>query len=306
MIALLDIGGTKIKYGIIDAETEKYNYLDSLVTRENETDVQSFNILERIKIILDKLFATYDIQGIAISTAGIVDVNTGEIIYANENIPNYSGTRLRKILEDMYKVPVTVENDVNAALLGELEFGDYGKVHSVVMLTIGTGIGGALYLNNSIYHGFNGCAGEVGYSILDNQNIETITSTRALVRNVRQRIPNKGIDGQWIFDQAINHDNAICIEEIDNLINNIMEMVNNIVSLLNPQYVILGGGIMEQKNYLSSRVEKAFKAINRNALTIKSTQLSFASLGNQAGLLGAYVHFKRQREEILNENVTSI
>ena len=306
MIALLDIGGTKIKYGIIDAETEKYKFLDSLVTRENDTDIKTFNILDRIKIILDNMFATNDIHGIAISTAGMVDVNTGEIIYANENIPNYSGTKLCELLEAIYNVPVTAENDVNAALLGELEFGDYGEVHSMVMLTVGTGIGGALYLNKGIYHGFNGAAGEVGYSILDNQNIEMTTSTRALVRNVKQRLPNEQIDGKWIFDQAINHNNIICIEEIDRLIHNIMEMVNNIISLVNPQHVILGGGIMEQSDYLASRVEKAFKTINKNALTVKHTRLSFASLGNQAGLLGAYVHFKRQREETLNENVTNI
>lgn len=200
---------------------------------------------DRLKIIIDSIKESRCLTGIAISSAGIIDPLKGKIIYANKNIPNYKGTNLKRILEEEYKLPVTVENDVNSALLGELNYGDYQNVHSALMITIGTGVGGALYLNNQIYHGFLDSAGEIGYSLVDGQNIEAIASTRALVDRVSEKLGDDTIDGRWIFEEAIQHKNLLIIKEI-----------------------------------------------NKNKLVREKTKIQFASLGNQAGILGAYIHHK--------------
>lgn len=295
MIVMIDIGGTNIKYGVVDLQTDNYQLLGELAT---EAKTENFQMEKRLDIIMDTLLEEYTVEGIAISTAGVVNADTGEIVYANENIPNYKGTQLKKILEVSYQVPVTVENDVNSALLGELIFGNYGDVHSALMLTIGTGVGGALYLNGQIHHGFSHCGGEVGYSLINGQNIEEVASTRALVAKVAQELDDPTIDGHWIFEQAIHHQNPITIQAIDHLIDGIIQLVNNYVALINPEYVILGGGIMEQVDYLKPRMIKRFEEINKNKLAVKNTKIEFAHLGNQAGMLGAYVHFK---ESILNQ-----
>ncbi|MDN6161617.1 MAG: ROK family protein, partial [Atopostipes sp.] len=135
MILLIDIGGTNIKYGIMDSKTEKYQSLGELPTK---TEVPEFRMEDRLKIIIDSIKESHCLTGIAISSAGIIDPLKGKIIYANKNIPNYKGTNLKRILEEKYKLPVTVENDVNSALLGELNYGDYQNVHSALMITIGT------------------------------------------------------------------------------------------------------------------------------------------------------------------------
>lgn len=291
MIVMIDIGGTNIKYGVIDPQTENYQLLGELATA---TATENFQMEKRLEIILQSVLKEYEIEGIAISTAGVVDADTGEIIYANKNITNYKGTQLKQLLEEKYQVPVTVENDVNSALLGELTFGNYGDVHSALMLTIGTGVGGALYLNGHIHHGFSHSGGEVGYALVNGQNIEDVASTRALVERVAKEVDEPAINGHWVFEQAIHQQNPLAIQEIDYLIEGITQLINNYVALLNPQYVILGGGIMEQVDYLKPRIMKRFEEINKNKLVVKNTTIEFARLGNQAGMLGAFVHFKEQ------------
>lgn len=288
MIVIIDIGGTTIKYGVIDPKTEDYQLLGELDTG---TSQEGFRMEKRLEKVIDAVEKDYELKGIAISTAGVVDSETGQIVYANENIPNYRGTHLKEILEEHYKLPVTVENDVNSALLGELNYGELQDVHSALMLTIGTGVGGALYLNDGIYHGFSHSGGEVGYALMNGQNIEQTASARALVERVSQQVEEE-VNGRWIFEQAIKHQHPIAIKEIDFMISEIMHLVSNYVALINPEVVIFGGGIMEQIDYLKPRMIKKFKEINANQLVVENTKITFASLGNQAGMLGAYVHFK--------------
>lgn len=290
MIIIIDIGGTTIKYGVIDPKTEDYQLLGELDTG---TSQKSFRMEKRLEKVIDVVGKEYELKGIAISTAGVVDAETGRIVYANENIPNYKGTHLKEILEEQYKLPVTVENDVNSALLGELNYGELQDVHSALMLTIGTGVGGALYLNDSIYHGFSHSGGEVGYALMNDQNIEETASARALVERVSKQVDDE-VDGRWIFEQAIQYHHPIAIKEIDFMISEIMHLVSNYVALINPEVVIFGGGIMEQVDYLKPRMIKKFEEINTNQLVVGNTKIEFASLGNQAGMLGAYVHFKNR------------
>ncbi len=289
MIIMIDIGGTTIKYGVIDPTTEEYELLGELDTG---TSLENFRMEDRLEIIIHIVQKDYELEGIAISTAGVVDAEKGEIVYANKNIPNYKGTHLKEILEEKYNVPVTVENDVNAALLGELNFGKLQGVHSALMLTIGTGVGGSLYLNGSIYHGFSHSGGEVGYAIMNGQNIEETASARALVNRVANQVDEEDVNGRWIFEQAIEYKNPLVIKEIDFMIAEIMQLVSNYVALINPEVVILGGGIMEQVDYLKPLMIQKFKELNTNQLVVDNTRIEFASLGNQAGMLGAYAHFK--------------
>lgn len=291
MIAAIDIGGTSIKFGVVDPTTDNFEYLGKIDTN---THLNDFKMEKRLDKVLDKILKNHSISGIAISTAGIVDAKKGTIVHANKNIPNYKGTPLKDILEEKYGVPVSVENDVNSALLGELTFGKFEGVNSAIMLTIGTGVGGAIYLNNEIYHGYSHSAGETGYSIVNGHRIEETASTTGLVKNVKRRLNDENIDGVWIFDQALNHNNEICIEEINRLIDELVQLIINFVSLLNPEVVILGGGIMEQVDYLKPLVQKRFNALYGNPFVAEHTTIDFASLGNQAGVLGAYSYFKKQ------------
>ncbi|UUX35284.1 ROK family protein [Fundicoccus culcitae] len=290
-IALIDIGGTQIKFGIMNADTNHATTLGSIDTR---TDLPDFNMLTRIDLVIHQIQQhTPTIQGIAISTAGVVNPDTGKIVHANPNIPNYAGKPLREELEQAYGLPVSVENDVNAALLGEIYHGNHHPVSSALMLTIGTGVGGALFLNHQIYHGYAFSAGEVGYSFLNDQNIEDVVSARALVNRVQQTRPDEKVDGFYIFKQLEAQDPVIT-DILDDYCQQLAKAIINQVSLINPEIVILGGGIMEQTDYFQPKLTHYFEQFYTNQYAAQRTHIAFASLGNKAGLLGAYQHYKNQ------------
>lgn len=289
MILTLDIGGTQIKTGLINSEGQL------IEKSKHDTNVKSenFNMLDRISKIINKKIEEYDIEGIAISTAGVVDFNNGKIVFANKNIPNYTGTEISKYIYEKYGLSSTVENDVNCALLGELSLEKYSEIKSAVMFTIGTGVGGSIAINGEIIRGATFSAGEVGYTIQNGKNIEDIASTTSLVKNVKDRIKKEDINGLWIFEQAKRGD-KVCVEEIDNLLDNIAILINNVVSIINPDVIILGGGIMEQEEYISPILEDKLKNILKNELVKNSLKIEFAKLGNDAGMMGAYRQFKKR------------
>lgn len=293
MIAVIDIGGTQIKYGVMDEALQSLIPIGKLDT---QTDKKAFSMLTRLEVVIENIMKEHTIEGLAISTAGTVNPVTGEIVYANKNIPNYKGTQLKKTLETRYKVPCEVENDVNCALLGEIYFGQTGAVDNALMITIGTGVGGALYLNQRIYHGHSFSAGEIGYSSLNQKNIETRISTTALVKRVQNEFPDASVNGHWIFEQAKSN-NRLINTIIDEYLDELCQIIINFVSLLNPEVVILGGGIMEQKEFLSDKLHGKFSKYP-NDYVFQRTQLKFASLGNQAGMLGAYYHFKETHKNL--------
>ena len=287
MIALLDIGGTQIKYGVFD---EEKNELIDLGATDTGPFTEDFSMVGKVEAIVAKIAKEYPVEGLGISSAGTVDHQTGEIVYANPNIPNYKGTQLKQELEEFLQVPCWVENDVNSALLGEIHFGKLEDVKHAIMFTIGTGVGGALYLNGELYHGASMSAGEVGYSTLDGKNIEEVISARALVARAQTIFDDSTIDGYWLFEQA-KAGNEKCQEIIDIFLDQLSQFIINSVSLINPEVVILGGGIMQQVDYLEERLAEKFNTFS-NKFVLEQTQIKFASLGNKAGMYGAYSHYQ--------------
>ncbi|MDE7029945.1 MAG: ROK family protein, partial [Lachnospiraceae bacterium] len=154
---VLDIGGTAIKSGL---------YTDGTLTDIQETPTEASRgsdfVVQRIKEIITSYRQHSSFDRIGISTAGQVDPVRGQIIYANENIPGYTGTRLGELMKQEFQVPTAVENDVNAAAIGEFAFGA-GKDHkNFVCLTYGTGVGGAIFSDGKLYSVSSYSAGEFG------------------------------------------------------------------------------------------------------------------------------------------------
>lgn len=289
-ILAIDIGGTKIKYGCFSIDDKVA--IDTFAEIDTEAKKDDFNIMGKLKEIVEKLECREEISGIAISTAGTVNPHTGVIVQANDNLPGYTGTPLKELVENEFGLPCIVENDVNSALIGELAFGNHYVTDSAVMLTIGTGVGGAICLNQQLYRGTSFSAGEVGYSTLNGVNIEEMISARALVKQAQVEFKDTTIDGYWIF-QAIKADNESVYQLLDSYLNDLSTYIKNIISLLNPEVIILGGGIMEQKEIISPILLDKM-ATYPNAYVLNHTRLSFAQLGNKAGIYGAVAIFKEK------------
>ncbi|WP_024613867.1 ROK family protein [Clostridium sp. Ade.TY] len=284
----IDIGGTNIKYGVID---ENGNMLETS-ERPTEAYKGGLSIMDKVKEIVYSLKGNYKIEGICVSTAGMVCPKEGKILYAGPTIPNYIGVEIKKILEEEFNIPCMVENDVNSAALGELWLGAGQGKKSMACITVGTGIGGAIVLDGKVMHGFTNSAGEIGYMIVDGNEIQKVASTTALVNNVANR---KGVDpsnlnGKEIIKGYENGD-VICIEEVIKIADVIAHGISNIVYLFNPEVVVLGGGIMAREDILKPLIEKSLKKYLIESV-YKNTNIQFAKLKNTAGMIGAVYNFK--------------
>ena len=154
------IGGNEIKYGIICENAE----IMMKETMKTEAEKGGSAILEKVFVIVEKLQGRIQekASGICISTAGMVNTEQGAIFYSAPLIPNYTGMQFKKLLEDKFKIPCEVENDVNCAGLAEYRSGAAKGSHVALILTIGTGIGGSIIMDGEVYHGFSNSACEVG------------------------------------------------------------------------------------------------------------------------------------------------
>ena len=292
-IMVLDIGGTAIKSGL---------YIDGELTdiRETPTEAQKgkAHVVNRAKEIITDYQQHSAFERIGISTAGQVDPVRGEIIYANENIPGYTGTKLKEIMEQQFHVPACVENDVNAAAIGESVFGAGKGYKEFVCLTYGTGVGGAIFTNGKLYTGSSFSAGEFGAIVTHpearfaGQNIfsgcyEEYASTTALVKNAK-RFDSSLSNGRKIFERFDEPDVKALV---DRWILEIVCGLTTIIHILNPECAILGGGIMEQPYVLEQLREKLYPNL---ISSFRQVKIEKAALGNRAGMLGAAVLHERR------------
>lgn len=283
----IDIGGTSIKYGLI---SEDLNFIS---TDEINTEAQKGgqNILNKIIEIVKKYKDSSKISGVCISTAGMVDSDKGEIIYASSLIPNYTGTKIKETVENLFDIECEVENDVNCAALAEHFAGGAKGSNISLCLTIGTGIGGAIIINNKVYRGAFGSGGEVGYMNMIGSTFQDLASSSVLVKKVSslKNIKPESINGKYVFEKAKEGD-LDCIKAIDEMIEVLGQGIANICYIINPEVVVLGGGIMGQKEYLYDKIRESMDK-NLIPFIAKRTKLEFAINQNKAGMLGAYFNF---------------
>ncbi|MGX8701234.1 ROK family protein [Caproiciproducens sp.] len=285
--AVVDIGGTNIKYGLIDPGTDKI-----ITSAEVPTDAAAGGpaVIKKVIALLDSM------QGycrIGISTCGQVDNRTGSILFATDNLPNYSGMKVKEIIEKEYVLPVSVENDVNAAALGEAHFGAAKGLRNFLCLTYGTGIGGAIIIDGELYIGTHGSAGEFGHFVSHKNGLpctcgqcgcyESYASTGALVRSVEQQL-GCNMDGRQIFCE-LREGNPSIKKIIDLWIDEIASGLAGLTQIFDPQGIVLGGGIMKEP-YVIEQLRALLPSLIMPSY--RGIKLLPAQLGNTAGLMGAY------------------
>lgn len=302
----IDIGGTAIKYGVLN-ENEIF-----LMKKESPTKAierKGPGIMKHIiHLIYECLKVFPDSVGIAVSTAGMVDPEKGEVFYASPLIPDWTGTKIKETLEQEFHLPCEVENDVNCAGLAESISGAGRNSRICLCLTVGTGIGGCIIINKEVFHGFSNSACEVGYMHLPGGNFQDICSSRSLVQKIEKQnsLQPGQLNGKIIFTKAIAGDKS-CIHAIEEMADILGQGIANICYVLNPETVILGGGIMSRKEYWKPLLTKSLNRYLVSGIAEKTT-LTFAEHQNNAGMLGAFYHYQNRQKkkvsasEILRKN----
>lgn len=285
-----DIGGTFIKYGLFNAQGEALSATEKVATGVEET---TNHILQQVLNIVEQVQQTESISGVAISTAGVVNALDGSIRFAGPTIPGYTGTPLKEAVESVAHVPCAVINDVNAACLGEFwQYFSKQNVKTLVCLTIGTGVGGAVIVNGQLHNGHTDMAGEIGYLPVNGQHFQNLASTTALLERI-QALTGETLTGEQFFAKVSEDTHPVYQQCLRAFVADLATGILSMIYLLNPEVIVIGGGIMAQEAIILPLLEEALKeqVIDERFLSAK---IQAAALGNDAGMLGALYQLLQQ------------
>ncbi|HFU6809396.1 TPA: ROK family glucokinase [Streptococcus agalactiae] len=306
----IDLGGTTIKFGILTLEGEvQEKWAIETNTLENGRHIVS-DIVESLKHRLSLYGLTKDdFLGIGMGSPGAVD-RTSKTVTGAFNL-NWADTQeVGSVIEKEVGIPFFIDNDANVAALGERWVGAGANNPDVVFVTLGTGVGGGVIADGNLIHGVAGAGGEIGHMIVDPENgftctcgnkgcLETVASATGVVRVARQLAEQ--YEGSSAIKAAIDNGDTVTSKDIfiaaedgDKFANSVVERVSrylglaaaNISNILNPDSVVIGGGVSAAGEFLRSRVEKYFVTIAFPQVK-KSTKIKIAELGNDAGIIGA-------------------
>lgn len=293
---VFDIGGTAVKYGMVD---ENFGIVFS-----DEMPTNAFYGAPAVVKSLLKKAKEYEGQfdAIGISTAGQIDYETGVVLYGSDNIPGFTGIDLRGIFEAEFSVPVAVDNDVNCAGIGEAHFGAGRGADSFLCLAYGTGVGGCIFRDGDVDRGSRSTAGEFGHMVTHADGkectcgrkgcYEAYASCRAFTNIVSERF-DRYMSGRDIFKEE-NLTNPIIVEELDRWENEIVYGLVSLCYIFNPTLIILGGGIMSEELLVNHIREKLYASIGDN---YRHVRLEKAQLRNTAGMLGAAYIAKLRKDK---------
>lgn len=296
-VVCFDVGGTSIKYAVINSDG------DILCKGRFSTPDHDckFTIPENMIKIVEKLKADYELYSIGICTAGLIDSKNGVVITAN-NFSEYSGAKLSEALKNGTGLDTFVENDVNAAALGEMWKGAAKGSDTFVCIALGTGVGGAIVIDGKVVKGVSGAAGEIGHIIVNEHGepcgcgttgcYERYASTSAFIRSYINRAKEQGlkidendVDGEVIMN-LVSNGNKLAIEVYNDFLEHIVTGIVSVTHLLDPGLIVVSGGISAQGKILFKELNHRF-TIRVMKDYAKHTNIVQAQLKNDAGIYGA-------------------
>ena len=293
MILSIDIGGTAVKMGLVDhAGAIHARHEASVCFDPYQTPILT-TVIREAQAFLARESA--QIEGIGVSATGQVDDRAGAVIGTNGKIPHYEGAQIKRDMEAAFGVPVFALNDANAAALGECFAGRAKGVQNVLMVTLGTGVGGGIVLGGKIFGGTRGIAGELGHFTLYQDGprcpcgkrgcFESYAATTALVRRAKEATGEADMNGRIVFSRAADGDQAM-LAVLSAWIDDIAAGISGLVHIFNPQMVLIGGGVSAQEALLIAPLrERVLRSVMPRFA--ECLQLEAATLGNDAGMIGA-------------------
>ncbi|MDZ4726149.1 MAG: ROK family protein [Leptospira sp.] len=284
----VDIGGGSIKSGVYDAfgAELKHNTVVIPNTLTNDT------FLEAVNHSISPLVQEFSISGIGIGSPGPLDNEKG-ILIESANMQTLHNVKIKSFLESKYNLPVLYENDANCAALGEAIFGTYKNSSSLLILTLGTGLGGGFVNEGKLYSGFQGNGIEIGHmtAVIDGALcgcgqkgcVEAYFSTKGFLARYKELTNVTLSDAESFFLQIKKGDKDA--EKILNFsVLALAETIRSAIHLLNPEAVVFVGGITKAWDLFGTKLESL---IREKIFTVLNDRLKIGVGGNLAGSLGA-------------------
>lgn len=281
-VLCFDIGGTDIKYGVIEDEV--------ILTKASiPTNYQlgQESISNRLIAITKEILKTYKIDGVGVSVAGCVDFDYGVIILGPENIKEFDGWNFKELFAENFGLKVVADNDVNCFGVAEGMSGAAKKISNYLTMTVGTGIGGAIVINGEIWRGLNFKASEFGRMLLEGGRYENLASVTALIRMARLKglKVGNGLDVFNLYDQKVPE----AIEVVTTFYRNLAIGIANLTYIFNPEAIVIGGGVSNRKTF-ATELKRELKKIMVPSF-YDTVKIFNAQYGNDGGIMGAYYNF---------------
>jgi len=299
----IDIGGTKIRLGLIEADGTVVQEM-TLPTRAAERRVmdQLFLGIDTMHRVWEERAEQRPLAGIGIGSAGQIDVKRGSVHYASDLIPGYTGTPLRTLVEQRFGLPVYVDNDVNVMALAESILGAGRNLDHLVCLALGTGVGGAVIADGKLVHGVNGGAGEIGHMTVNMLGprcicggrgcLEVYASGTSIARRYRERLvgrklplPPEPVETRQVVDLWLAGQPE-AVRVMEDALSALGAAIAGLVHIFNPQAVIVGGGLAEVGEPLFAALERKLTRLAMPSM-LAGMQLLPAKLGGASNMIGA-------------------
>lgn len=302
-IAGVDLGGTNIKVGLVSPEGAVLQRHQT----ETRSDLGAQAVAERIcQAVRDCMEAAGagSVRGLGVGSPGTIDLADGVVLFS-PNLPGWRDIPLRRMIEDDLGLPCTLDNDANVAALAEQWVGAGRGASSLVLLTLGTGIGGGIVLDGRIWHGGNGVAGEIGHMSINPDGplcgcgnrgcIEAYASATAMVRRMREAV-QAGAQSSLAdhldeltaerIHRAARGGDAAAKQNIEQTGRYLGVAVSNIMHILNPQVIAFSGGVTAAGDMLMRPLldEVEWRTLEASRRNVK---VCFAELPRDAGVIGA-------------------
>ncbi len=308
-VLAVDLGGTKILSAIVTPGG------DVLASDRRDTQASEGKdaVIARIKASIDSLLTAQKIapsrlQAIVIAAAGVIDMEHG-VVTNSPNLPGWEDVPLGNIIRKEYGIPTLVINDAKAAAIGEHQLGAGKGARNLVFVTVSTGIGSGIIIDGKLYFGASGGAGEIGHMTIDASGpkcacgntgcLEALASGTAVARDAIERI-RRGEESA-LLDAVGGRAERITAKEVfkaaragDHLAASVVESATkylgigmvNLVNLLNPEIIVVGGGLSREGDFLLNPVRNMVKnrAFPHSANAVR---IVAAALGDDAGVIGA-------------------
>jgi len=301
----IDVGGTKIAGCVVDTEG---NILEQTRVESPATSTEA--IENAIQELVGKLKRNHEIRSVGVGAAGFVDHDRAVVMFA----PNlaWRDEDLKADLEGRLDLPVVVENDANAAAWGEFEYGAGRDVDDLLLVTVGTGVGGGIVLDGELYRGAFGVAAEIGHIRVERNGrqcgcgnhgcLEQYGSGTALVRGAREAIAGGSLLAKDLLDRASGDPEMItgpmiseaaaegdrfALEQLATLGQWLGEGIGSLAAVLDPAVAVIGGGVSEAGDLLLSPIRDAFRTNLTGRGHRPELEIRKAVLGNTAGMIGA-------------------
>jgi glucokinase len=304
----IDFGGTSVKMGLV-SEKGEIKAKRKFVTSEASSQEAWLDAVEKnIEALFKEVpAAESSFIGIGVGVPGFVDYDRG-FIYDLTNVPGWTAVHLVEMLEKRFKKIARVDNDVNAMALGECTFGVGRAYQHAVFVTLGTGVGGGILINNNLYRGAYSMAGEIGHVSIDMNGVKSpqgkggleqyIGNRRIVERAVRlmdegrksiiKDLAKQSSDGitPKLIEQAARKGDELALEIFDYVADCLATVFASVTYLIQPQAFIVGGGVAQAGKFLFDPLDKHLKD-RLSPYFAEHVVVKTAELGNDAGMIGS-------------------